>query len=150
MEEPSPVSEQRSRNMSAIRSRDTAPELAVRSILHARGMRYRTNFRPVAGVRRTADIVFTRRRIAVFIDGCYWHGCADHFVMPKSNLEYWVPKIEGNQRRDAQTTAMLTAAGWTVLRFWAHEPAGNVADAIEAAVTAAVFGAPPLVSEGSG
>lgn len=135
--------------MSAIRSRDTAPELAVRSLLHARGMRYRTNFRPVAGIRRTADIVFTRRKIAVFIDGCYWHGCPDHFLMPKSNLEYWVPKIEGNQRRDAETTAMLTAAGWTVLRFWAHEPAEAIAEAVQVAVTAAVRGAPSRASEGS-
>lgn len=122
--------------MVANRSKHTAPELAVRSILHRKGLRYTVCVRPEPSVRRTADIVFTRRRIAVFIDGCYWHGCPTHFVMPKSNVEYWKAKIQTNRARDAQTTTALTSAGWIVLRFWEHDDPGDVANAIEAAVRA--------------
>jgi len=122
--------------MRANRSRDTSPERAVRSILHARGLRYRVHTRPVSSIRRTADIVFTRARIAIFIDGCFWHGCPDHFVSPKSNRAYWGPKIAGNQSRDRDTDAVLRATGWTVLRFWEHQAPWDVADAIENAVRA--------------
>jgi len=120
--------------MIANRSKDTAPEIAVRSILHARGMRYRTHLRPEPGLRRTADIVFPRRRIAVFIDGCFWHGCPEHYMKPKSNVDYWLPKIDGNRARDAETSELLSIAGWTVLRFWEHEDPVEVADAISQAV----------------
>lgn len=123
--------------MVANRSRNTSPELAVRSLLHARGMRYRTHFRPVPTLRRTADIVFTRRKIAVFIDGCFWHACPEHFVMPRSNPDYWIPKIEGNQRRDRETDAALAEARWTVLRFWEHQSPSEVADIIAQAVAEA-------------
>ncbi|WP_345799930.1 very short patch repair endonuclease [Microbacterium sp. AZCO] len=122
------------RSMQGNRSKNTGPELAVRSLLHARGLRYRTHLRPEPALRRTADVVFTRRKVAVFIDGCYWHGCPEHFVMPKSNLEYWPAKIERNRERDRDTDAALRAAGWTVLRYWEHEPPAVVADDIEKVV----------------
>lgn len=120
--------------MVANRSKDTGPERAVRSLLHAQGLRYRTHFCPVQPLRRTADIVFTRWRIAVFIDGCFWHACPEHFVAPKSNSEYWMSKMEGNQRRDREVNSTLNEAGWTVLRFWEHEPPLGVADRIVIAV----------------
>lgn len=120
--------------MVANRSKNTAPELAVRSLLHAAGLRYRVHVRPVEDLRRTADVVFTRRKIAVFIDGCFWHACPEHFVMPRANADYWVPKVEGNQRRDRETDISLRAAGWTVLRFWEHEASTSVAERIERVV----------------
>ena len=121
-------------SMQSNRGRDTTPELAVRRRLHAMGLRYRVSVRPVPNLRRTADIVFTRARIAVFIDGCFWHGCPDHYVIPKTNVHYWSPKIETNLARDADTSAQLREAGWTVLRFWEHEPATDVAERVMAAV----------------
>jgi DNA mismatch endonuclease (patch repair protein) len=123
------------------RSRDTAPELKVRRAVHAMGLRYRVAFRPVPALRRTADLVFTRARVAVFIDGCYWHGCPEHYIEPASNVDYWRPKIARNRERDAETTAALSAAGWQVLRFWSHEDPALVASAIAAAVRPAGTGA---------
>lgn len=123
--------------MQGNRSRDTKPEVAVRRLLHAGGMRYRVNFRPVPNLRRTADIVFTRARVAVFIDGCYWHGCPVHYRSPASNVDYWSAKIARNRARDIETTEHLRADGWTVLRFWAHEDPAEVAKA----VTRAILGA---------
>lgn len=120
--------------MIANRSKNTAPELAVRSILHARGLRYRVHVRPLPALRRTADVVFTRRKVAVFIDGCFWHACPDHFVMPRSNADYWEPKIARNQRRDRDVNDILRAQGWIVLRFWEHQPPSEAADAIERTV----------------
>jgi len=119
------------------RARDTKPELAVRRLLHAHGLRYRVNFRPSAVLRRTADIVFTRRRIAVFIDGCFWHGCPLHGTSPRANAAYWGPKLARNAERDLETTAVLEAQGWLVLRFWEHESPASVAEAVEAAVAGA-------------
>lgn len=116
------------------KSRDTGPELAVRRLLHAQGLRYRLNGHPLEGVRRTADIVFPGKRVAVFIDGCYWHGCPEHYTAPKANAEFWRDKVLRNQQRDQDTNARLTAAGWRVLRFWAHEPADVVALRIAAVV----------------
>ncbi|PMD04161.1 very short patch repair endonuclease, partial [Brevibacterium paucivorans] len=95
--------------MQANRRRDTKPELAIRRILHARGLRYRTDVRPDRSIRRHADIVFTKAKIAVFVDGCFWHGCPEHFIPPKANADYWAQKIEGNQMRDADTNDVLTA-----------------------------------------
>jgi len=112
------------------RSRDTKPEVAVRRLLHARGRRFRVNLRPLASLRRTADIVFTRQRVAVFIDGCYWHGCPDHYVASKTNCEYWNTKIATNVARDAETTTELQKAGWTVLRYWSHVRPEDVVDSI--------------------
>ncbi|MES4906178.1 MULTISPECIES: very short patch repair endonuclease [unclassified Streptomyces] len=126
----------RRRNMQAIRSRDTKPERVIRQLLHARGFRYRVAARPLADLRRTADIVFRPTQVAVFIDGCYWHGCPDHYVSPKTNPGYWSGKVAGNIARDRDTDKCLTEAGWLVLRFWEHEPSGACADKIAATVLA--------------
>lgn len=120
--------------MQGNRSRDTAPEVAVRKLLHAAGYRFRVDARPVEGLRRTADILFTRRRIAVFIDGCFWHGCPIHYSVPRTNTAYWSPKIARNIERDSETTSRLAEAGWTVMRFWSHEPSQDIAVAVEAEI----------------
>ncbi|WP_343466999.1 very short patch repair endonuclease [Rhodococcus aetherivorans] len=112
------------------RSRDTKPELAVRRLLHKQGLRYRVNVRPLPSLRRTADIVFPSKHIAVFIDGCYWHGCPQHYVASKSNREYWDAKISMNRARDAETTETLANSGWTVLRYWSHVRPEIIADSI--------------------
>ena len=103
--------------MQANRPTDTTPELAVRRLLHAAGLRYRVNYRPLSHLRRTADIAFTRHRAAVFIDGCYWHSCPEHGTLAGANREYWSAKLEENVARDADTNSQLTKAGWTVMRF---------------------------------
>ena len=115
--------------------RDTKPEVLVRRLLHAAGLRYRVDVSPLpSDRRRRADVVFTRRRIAVYIDGCFWHGCPQHFVAPKANADYWGPKIARNRERDIETTARLKAGGWLALRFWEHEEPADVAATIIAAV----------------
>lgn len=124
----------RRRNMQAIRSRDTKPELMVRSLLHAQGLRYRVAAKPVPSLRRTADIVFRPAKLAVFIDGCYWHGCPEHYVPPKTNPGYWSGKVARNMARDSDTNEQLQAAGWTVLRFWEHDPPEDCALRIAATV----------------
>lgn len=106
--------------MLANRGRDTRPEMAVRRLLHAAGARYRVDFAPLGGTRR-ADIVFTRDRIAVFIDGCFWHCCPDHGTSPARNRDYWEPKLQRNAERDREVTEALKGGGWIVLRFWEHE-----------------------------
>lgn len=123
------------------RSRDTLPELRLRSELHRRGLRFRVSRRPVAGVRRSADIVFAKHRLAVFVDGCFWHGCPEHYKAPKQNLDYWSSKIEGNQIRDANTAEQLAVAGWTVLRVWEHEPTAAAADRVQAVLRGLAAGA---------
>jgi DNA mismatch endonuclease (patch repair protein) len=103
--------------------RDTLPELRVRQLVHAGGLRYRVDFAPLPQNRRIrADLVFTRLKIAVFIDGCFWHGCPDHYVPSRTNAEYWTQKIVANSERDSRTNSLLVAAGWEVLRFWSHTP----------------------------
>jgi DNA mismatch endonuclease, patch repair protein len=103
------------------RSRDTKPEKRLRSQLHALGLRYRVGQRPIPAVRRTADVVFTRSRIAVFVDGCYWHGCPDHYRPARKNSEFWAQKISANRQRDTDTDRILSEAGWRVIRVWEHE-----------------------------
>ncbi|GHA70606.1 very short patch repair endonuclease [Streptomyces termitum] len=124
----------RRRNMQAIRSRDTQPEQLVRRLLHAQGLRYRVAARPLPGLRRTADIVFRPVKVAVFIDGCYWHGCPEHYVPPRTNPGYWSDKVAGNMARDLDTNARLKEEGWTVLRFWEHDEPGECAALIAAEV----------------
>jgi DNA mismatch endonuclease (patch repair protein) len=119
--------------MQGNKRRDTRPELVVRRLLHAAGLRYRVDFAPLGG-RRRADIVFTRKRIAIFIDGCFWHGCPIHATRPKVNADYWWPKLDRNKQRDHETTAALESAGWLVLRFWEHEAPTAVATTITRAV----------------
>jgi DNA mismatch endonuclease (patch repair protein) len=120
--------------MQGNRSRDTSPELAVRRRLHADGLRFRVAQRPELGLNRTADIVFTKQRIAVFIDGCYWHACPEHRTVARANASYWSEKLARNVARDADTTSQLQDAGWTVLRFWEHEDPDAVAAIVAAAV----------------
>lgn len=119
-----------SARMSRQASRDTAPEVAVRKLLHASGYRYRLNERVPHMSRRTIDIAFTRAKVAVFLDGCFWHGCPEHATQPKSNAEWWRQKLDRNMARDAETTAHLVAEGWTVLRFWEHQAPVQVAEKV--------------------
>ncbi|MGW5608862.1 very short patch repair endonuclease [Streptomyces sp. NPDC003753] len=124
--------------MSRQNSRDTTPEVAVRRLLHAAGLRYRVNV-PVPGMpRRTIDIVFAKAKIAIFLDGCFWHGCPKHATQPKANAQWWRAKLDKNMARDLETTEHLAAAGWTVLRFWEHEAAEDVARRIAASVAPAL------------
>ncbi|WP_078624673.1 very short patch repair endonuclease [Streptomyces monomycini] len=125
----------RRRNMQAIRSRDTKPEQLIRRLVHAQGLRYRVAARPVADLRRTADMVFRPAKVAVFIDGCYWHGCPEHYVPPKTNQGYWSDKVARNMARDRDTDQRLTEAGWTILRFWEHESPGDCALKIASTVS---------------
>lgn len=123
-----------SARMSRQASKDTNAELAVRRLLHAAGLRYRVEY-PVPGMaRRRIDVAFTRAKVAVLIDGCFWHGCPEHATRPKANAEWWRQKLDRNMARDAETTEHLTAAGWEVLRFWEHETAEEVVQRIAAAV----------------
>jgi DNA mismatch endonuclease (patch repair protein) len=107
--------------MSRRRSRDTAPELALRSALFKLGLRFYVHRRPVPELRRAADIVFPRSKVAVLVDGCFWHGCPEHGNTPRANAWYWPDKIARNKSRDADTNARLEARGWTVIRVWEHE-----------------------------
>lgn len=107
--------------MKRVRQRDTSAESALRRELHARGIRYRVQVRVLAKPRRVADIAFSGLRVAVFIDGCFWHGCPRHATWPKKNAEFWRSKIEANMARDRDTNERLRANGWKVVRVWAHE-----------------------------
>jgi len=122
------------RSMLGNRSRDTRPELALRSLVHAAGLRYRVAAKPIPGMRRTADLLFRPTRVAVFVDGCFWHGCPEHFVLPKTNPDYWREKISRNVGRDHDTDLRLTSEGWLVLRFWAHEEPAVCAQKVKEAV----------------
>ena len=131
---PLPASPGRSANMKANRRTNTKPELAVRSALHAMGYRYRKDFRLDLPARRVRpDIAFTGRKVAVFIDGCFWHACPEHGSKPKNNEWYWSPKLLKNVQRDRAADAALHDAGWTVVRLWEHVP---VADAVAAVIAA--------------
>ncbi|TQN28598.1 T/G mismatch-specific endonuclease [Haloactinospora alba] len=117
------------------RGYDTGPEMALRRALHSMGLRYRVNTRPLSEVRRTADVVFTRARVAVFLDGCFWHGCPEHYrPVQGRNSEYWRSKIARNQERDRETDRLLEQAGWTVVRVWEHEDPVENAKRIETLV----------------
>ncbi|APS21375.1 DNA mismatch repair protein Vsr [Streptomyces sp. Tue 6075] len=120
--------------MQAIRSRDTKPERLIRRLVHANGLRYRVAARPLPDLRRTADMVFRPAKVAVFIDGCYWHGCPEHYVSPKTNPGYWSEKVARNVARDRDTDERLSAAGWLVLRFWEHQSSDACALSIISAV----------------
>lgn len=125
-----------SQRMSSVRRRDTKPEVDVRRILHARGLRYRVAY-PVPGMtRRSIDIAFTKVKVAVFLDGCFWHGCPKHGTQPHANADWWAAKFRRNEVRDAETDDVLCAAAWRVLRFWEHEDPRLVADRICSVVKA--------------
>lgn len=117
--------------MSRNRRRDTEPEKAVRRALHARGLRFRVDHVVRAeGVSVRPDIVFTRWRVAVFVDGCFWHCCPEHGNIPTRNRTYWVPKLERNVRRDRRVDAALGDTGWQVVRGWEHEPPEEIAERV--------------------
>ncbi|XVX21468.1 very short patch repair endonuclease [Actinomycetota bacterium] len=117
------------------RTRDTAPEMALRRLLHSRGLRYRVDREPLPGLRRRADIVFGPCKVAVFVDGCFWHGCPEHGSRAVANAGYWSAKIARIRGRDADTDARLVEAGWTVVRIWEHTPAAEATDRVVAVVT---------------
>ena len=113
----------------------TDPEMALRSELHRRGLRFRKDL-PLRVRDRVVrpDIVFTRARLAVFVDGCFWHACPEHGTQPKANTDYWRPKLERNVARDLSVNQALADAGWRVLRAWEHEPVSDVARRVQALV----------------
>lgn len=112
----------------------TEPEVMLRKLLHAAGLRYRVGL-PVPGMkRRTIDVAFTRAKVAVFVDGCFWHSCPEHATFPAANKEWWAEKLAGNVARDAATKAHLEELGWQVIRVWEHEPMADVADRVAAAL----------------
>lgn len=123
--------------MTSQRQRDTKAELELRSLLHRRGLRFRVHTL-LPGLRRRSDIVFTRARVVVFVDGCFWHGCPEHGTWPKQNADWWQEKIEANKRRDRDTDARLRAAGWTVIRVWEHDDPRRAADRIVEIVQRAI------------
>lgn len=118
-----------SARMAKVRNRDTAAEVAVRRELHRRGRRFFVQ-RPLLGTRRRADIVFPRAKVAVLVDGCFWHSCPEHATKPKANAAWWAAKLARNVARDRETDHLLVEAGWTVVRVWEHEPATVAADRI--------------------
>ena len=124
------------RRMQANRGQDTRPERELRTELHRRGLRFRLQRPIVSGVRRKVDIVFPSARVAVFVDGCFWHGCPRHGTSPKSNAAFWTEKIEANQIRDEDTNLRLAADGWKVIRVWEHEDPATAAKRIHRSVEA--------------
>ncbi len=127
----SPLVRARMRNTS---QRDTPPELRLRSALHQRGARYRLQLAPLENLRRRADLVFPRERVAVFVDGCFWHSCPEHGTLPKTNRAWWEAKLTANRCRDAETDVRLRAAGWESIRVWEHEDPERAAAAVLAVV----------------
>ena len=131
-----PSTPEASRRMAKIRQKGTAAEVALRRELYRSGLRYRVDFVVVRKPRRVADIAFPRLRIAIFVDGCFWHGCPQHVTWPKKNAEFWRQKIEANRARDADTNSRLHEMGWTVLRFWEHESPVAAAETVTHLITA--------------
>jgi DNA mismatch endonuclease (patch repair protein) len=128
---PAPSSPAVTAVMRGNRKRDTRPEIAVRSALHRAGLRFRKDLRiSVDGWAVRPDIVFTRRRIAVFVDGCFWHRCPEHGTEPQVNIGYWRPKLQRNVTRDREVDRALRAAGWIAVRVWEHEDPAEAADRI--------------------
>jgi DNA mismatch endonuclease (patch repair protein) len=114
--------------------RDTPGEVLLRRHVHAAGLRYRIDRSPIPGLRRRADLVFVRARVAVFVDGCFWHCCPKHATWPKANARWWKEKLLGNVARDRDTDARLREAGWLVVRVWEHEDPARAAQRIVRAV----------------
>ncbi len=127
---PVPSSEAALKRMKAAKPRDTAPEKALRSALHRKGLRFRIDQKPIKELNRKADIVFRSAKVAVFVDGCFWHGCPIHGTQAKANAEFWRHKIKQNQARDVETNLLLIKAGWKVIRVWEHENPEKAAENI--------------------
>jgi DNA mismatch endonuclease, patch repair protein len=120
--------------MQANKGRDTKPELALRSAVHALGLRYRVSTAPLKGLRRTADLVFRKAQVAVFLDGCFWHGCPEHHTVAATNAGFWADKVRQNQVRDHETDRRLKEAGWVIVRIWEHEEPHRAALKVRAVV----------------
>lgn len=125
--------------MSRLRRRDNETEIRLRRALHALGLRFRTQVKVPGNRRRTIDIAFTRARLAVFVDGCFWHACPDHGTAPRTNSEWWRWKLQRNVDRDRDTDHLLGQAGWQVIRIWEHEnpsqAAAQIANSYRARMT---------------
>ncbi len=130
MDRPEPLSEQVRKRMSTQPVQGTQPELALRRLLHAAGFRYRVGYPVPDAPRRSIDIAFPKKKVAVFIDGCFWHGCPTHAVPPKNNAQWWASKLDANKLRDAATTALLEESGWQVVRLWEHMPPASMLAAV--------------------
>jgi DNA mismatch endonuclease (patch repair protein) len=117
------------------RGADTRPEVKLRSELHRRGLRFRKHVSIVTpGLRVRPDVVFTRQRLVVFVDGCFWHGCPEHGSKPRSNVTYWEAKLARNRARDQRVADGLRTDGWRVIRVWEHEAVGPAATSIASAL----------------
>lgn len=130
VKKPVPSSSAALARMKAAKPRDTAPEKALRSALHKQGLRFRIDQKPIEGLNRRADIIFRSAKVAIFVDGCFWHGCPKHGTQAKANAEFWRNKIERNKERDEETNRLLKKAGWKVVRVWEHESAKKIAGKI--------------------
>jgi DNA mismatch endonuclease (patch repair protein) len=128
--------------MQSVLRKDTAPEMLLRSGLHRLGLRFRKDCRPIPSLRCTADIVFPRQKVCIFVDGCFWHRCPRHHDAPKTNAEWWAEKVSNTVRRDRERTKCLRKGGWTVIRLWEHDVAGdNLARSIKLVAAAVRIGA---------
>jgi DNA mismatch endonuclease (patch repair protein) len=124
--------------MQAVRRRDTTPEIVIRRGLFEVGLRYRVNSHPVPTLPIKADVIFPRARVAVFVDGCFWHGCPRHFRLPRANTSWWKEKVEDNVRRDRRNTKLLKRSGWRVVRIWEHEVTSGAVSKMVSRVVALV------------
>lgn len=131
-----PSSPEASHRMQRVRQKNTSAESVLRRELHALGLRYRIQIPVLTKPRRVADVTFSGPRVAVFVDGCFWHGCPQHATWPKKNAEFWRAKIVANQVRDRDTDARLRIDGWEVVRIWAHETPHVAASRVAAIVHA--------------
>lgn len=131
---PAPSSAVVRRRMQQQRRRDTRPEMALRRALHAAGLRYRVERPVIPGLRRRADIVFGPAKVAVFVDGCFWHMCPEHATFPKANADWWREKLERNRERDRETDRLLLDQGWFPVRVWEHENMAGAALTVAAVV----------------
>jgi DNA mismatch endonuclease (patch repair protein) len=124
------------RVMQTVRRRDTQPEMALRSALHEAGLRFRKDFKPEPDLKCKADIVFPKKKVCIFVDGCFWNRCRQHFVLPKANSAWWKEKIQSTVDRDLNQTRLLRSRGWRVHRVWEHEIVGRRLDQVVALVLA--------------
>ena len=121
--------------MRANKGVDTGPEIRLRSLVHRAGLRYAIDVRPESDINRRADLVFREAKVAVFVNGCFWHGCPKHYSPPKSNKRYWSEKVRRNRERDAETRSLLKRRGWRVLVFWEHQPAQRCSERVVSIVS---------------
>lgn len=140
---PAPLSEDVRQRFKRQKTRDTAPEVALRRELHALGLRYRVDVPVLPDVRRRPDVVFPARRVAVFVDGCFWHRCPVHAIPPKNNASWWAAKLQRTVDRDRDTDARLDAANWAVVRVWEYEDPQEAASRVRQVVTARATGRAP-------